>query len=260
MENNCENNKNRPHEGHRQRLLAKFNNYPDSLSAHEIIEVMLYFSIKQKNVNTEAHDLIQQFGSVRNIIKADKSDLTKIKGIGGNTASFIKLVGHLCDVILESKLDDITILNIENLRSLLVNFYKNQTNEYFLCFHLDKNNKLISKQIFTSDKTNSVNFNVAEISKGIISNKPHSIIISHNHTTGDVRPSLADDTTTQKLCLLLQMHGINLYDHIIVSGNKIYSYKFSSNLLNGLKQFNCTLDDINYYYNANKLFAEGKID
>lgn len=88
MEENKEKN---IHAGHRQRMLAKVREDGFSeLYPHEVLEVMLYFSIPRKNTNPIGHYLLDRFGSIRNIIfKAKKKELMEIPGIGKASAEML---------------------------------------------------------------------------------------------------------------------------------------------------------------------------
>ena len=74
-----------------------------------------------------------------------------------------------------------------------------------------------------------------EITKGVLINKPNSVVIAHNHFSKYPKPSDADDVATEKLYTLLKLYKVNFYDHIIVSGNEIYSY-FYDNRLQKIKE------------------------
>ena len=71
----------------------------------------------------------------------------------------------------------------------------------------------------------SVTVDVAELLKGVLSRKPHSVILCHNHISGNPTPSEIDDKSTQKIYTILKLNDIALYDHIIVSDDKAYSYR-----------------------------------
>ena len=84
------------HDGHRDRMREKLLKNPDSLSDHELLEILLYQFIPRKNTNEIAHNVLQYFGSMENLIKADAKEILAIPGIGKNTASGITLFSAIC--------------------------------------------------------------------------------------------------------------------------------------------------------------------
>ena len=59
------------HSGHRQRMTERFLKYPDSLSEHELLEIMLYPALPRKDTNPLAHKLLSLFGSLENVLRAE---------------------------------------------------------------------------------------------------------------------------------------------------------------------------------------------
>lgn len=81
---------NNHHSGHRERLRNRFiANGDKSLYNHEILEMLLFYPIPRLNTNNIAHELIKRFGSLKNVLTADKNELQSVKGMGETSASFI---------------------------------------------------------------------------------------------------------------------------------------------------------------------------
>ena len=92
------------HVGHRQRLKDKVRKTDlKSLSEHEIIELLLTYTIPQKDTNELAHTILSTFRTISNSIDADYEDLLKIKGIGEETALFFKVLSNLMGIYKDSK-------------------------------------------------------------------------------------------------------------------------------------------------------------
>ena len=79
-----------------------------------------------------------------------------------------------------------------------------------------------------------VNFDLSDLVKGVISKKPHSAVICHNHLSGNPKPSYSDDVATEKIMLSLKINNVILSDHIIISGDNAFSYR-SANRLDGIE-------------------------
>ena len=88
------------HSGHRKRLKDKLINLgADALYDHELLEMLLFYSIPRVNTNTQAHRLMERFDSLCGVFKADKDELAKTLGVGERSAELIKIV----DAISERK-------------------------------------------------------------------------------------------------------------------------------------------------------------
>lgn len=94
------------HGGHRERLRQRLiNEGVDNFEPHELLEFLLYYAIPRMNVNTLAHDLLNYFGTLRNVLSADVSDLMQVKGMGEHTARWLHLVGRCTDACGQLEID-----------------------------------------------------------------------------------------------------------------------------------------------------------
>ena len=88
------------HEGHRERLREKLISSPNTLNPREVLEILLFYAIPRKNTNEIAHQLLDMFdGSLRNVLQADMELLKSVKGVGENTAYFLKTMSKILDLI-----------------------------------------------------------------------------------------------------------------------------------------------------------------
>ncbi|MFQ6841148.1 MAG: UPF0758 domain-containing protein, partial [Agathobaculum sp.] len=82
-----------PHSGHRKRMMEKLRRFGmDVFSDHEVLEILLYFAIRQGNTNPTAHRLLDRFGSLHAVFEAPAEQLCEIEGIGPHSADLIKTV------------------------------------------------------------------------------------------------------------------------------------------------------------------------
>ena len=218
------------HDGHRQRLRDKFEKYNDVLTDHEILELLLGYSIKRKDTNELSHKLIDKFGSLNEVFNKSPDVLQGIDGIGETTACFLSLIGTAqkrCNS--DSNKSKSGIITIEKAKAELIKMFEDATTEVFYALFLNKQNKVFNVCAVEGDK-NHVSINAFDFTKSVLLNKPYSIIIAHNHFAKFPYPSNDDDETTAKIYSILQLYGVNFFDHIIVSGNEIYSYFYDNRL------------------------------
>lgn len=87
------------HGGHRERLRQRLmTEGVDHFEPHELLEFLLYYAIPRQNVNKLAHDLLNHFGSLRNVFSAGVQELTQVKGMGEHAALWLHMVGKCTDV------------------------------------------------------------------------------------------------------------------------------------------------------------------
>ena len=83
------------HAGHRQRMRERFLcGGLDGFADHEVLELMLFYAIPQRNVNPLAHRLLERFGTLHAVLEASVADLMKVEGVGRHTALLLNLFSH----------------------------------------------------------------------------------------------------------------------------------------------------------------------
>ncbi len=221
------------HEGHRKRLKTKFITFSDVLSDHELLELLLGYSISRKDTNELAHNLIAQFGSLSEVLNKPVDVLQSIDGVGEHTACLLSLTGTLNKRLSKEKqTKSSSICTINEAKSKLIKIFEEAEHEIFYALFLNKQDKVINFIKIDGNSKTHVELNVLDFTKHLVLNKPHAVIIAHNHFSKYPFPSEDDDKTTAKLYSIMQLYGVNFYDHIIVSGNEIYSYFYDNRLQN----------------------------
>lgn len=212
------------HEGHKERLRQKALTNIDALQPHEVIELLLNFSIVRRNTNPIAHDLVNKFGSISNIMDADLSQLLQVEGLGEVSATLLVLIPKLCDIYSKSKCAKYSKITCSAEAS---DYFRtimrclNHEECYALC--LDKYDKIKACLKIASGDADSININVKTAVAKIIKIAPDKIYFSHNHLIDSAYPSDADVCFTNNLVKELNLHNIELIDHIIISPKEEFS-------------------------------------
>lgn len=103
-------------------------------------------------------------------------------------------------------------------------FIRNKKQEYFICLSLDSGGRLITRRVVTIGTLTSSLVHPRETFAGPITDRAASIVIAHNHPSGDPTPSNADISATQQLVAAGQLLGIKLDDHVIVARSNHFSF------------------------------------
>ena len=217
------------HEHHRDRLRDKYTAAPESLNEYEIMELLLFYAIPRKNTNEIAHRLIDTYGSVEGVLQASPLQLVDIEGVGKNTANFLSCIGFVTSRD-NSKGAFPKIFEYNNVRKPLIDAFAGFTEEVFMTFFLDKKRSIIARKTVYGKDPYKVDLDLKDFSKQIVLIKPTYVAIAHNHFSGHYRPSPDDDKATERICMICALNGAALIDHLIVAGDKVYSYYYDKRL------------------------------
>ncbi len=213
------------HKGHRKRMIERFVNFGfDSFAEHEILEILLFYSIPRKNTNPIAHDLISNFGSLKNVFNANLCDLTKA-GLTENSAVLIKLIPALVNLYTAPSLESTVIDSIEAAKELFIAKYNSVDVEQVWLACLNSAMRVINCEMVSSGGRDSVNINARKIAEISLKYNCNHIFLSHNHPGGQATVSAEDIASTRNLVSVLGSLNIKLIDHIVVAGKVAVSMK-----------------------------------
>ena len=206
------------HAGHRKRMKEKFLNFgPKIFEDHELLEMLLFYSIPQKNTNDIAHELINKFGTPRNVIEADPKMLVQTNNVKDNTVMLFSLISEIYrrDVVTlptEIKRYD----SLSSVGEFFSQYYNGLNEERFCALLLDGSMRLIEFLEIESSSKNSVTIDPAAFARSAVFANASNVIIAHNHPAGASLPSNADRELTSILETTLSAVKISLVEHIIV--------------------------------------------
>ncbi len=217
------------HYGHRERMRKRFMETEGSgMNNHEILEMLLYYSIPRCDTNETAHRLINLFGSLAGVINAPYKSLLAVDGIGSGSAILIKLVGVLINRYNIAGLQSsrLRVRQTEDaipyLKSLLG--AKPEEEMYMLTFR--DTGMLIECHTITLGKDSvSMHADTGKCVRIALQNAAAFVIIAHNHPNGVLTPSSADLHMTQHLNQILSSVNITLAEHVLIAGDKYLCIK-----------------------------------
>ena len=217
------------HDGHRNRLKNRFLNEGLTNSEdHNVLELLLFYSIPRSDTNEIAHELLNKFGSLHGVFEAGMEDLMSINGISRHSAVLIKMIPELFVVYGRDKVRDIQKINSSDdaKQFFIPRFYGKVREEVQIVLLDDKMNIIKWVKIYEGS-VNSANVPIRKIVEIAIENRATNVIIAHNHPTGLILPSKDDLRATAKVREALALVDIKLLDHVIVSDNEAASLKDS---------------------------------
>ena len=222
-----------PHSGHRKRLREKYRKGGiDFLDFHEILELLLFYSIPRKDTNKIAHELAAKFqDSISNIFGASNKILKEVDGIGDDTVIFFRLLAditRLYNIELTNKPSEKT--DKKSHEAHLIAYFTGKQTEEVVLIALNNRNERISQKpdVIYVGSVNSTKVDMQKMVKIALDCNTSSVIIAHNHPNGPDTPSFQDIETTRRIEMLFNEININFIDHYIVSDKKIASIKGQS--------------------------------
>lgn len=227
------------HDGHRARLIERFNKNPDGFQDHELLELLLFNFVPRKNTNDIAHRLLRTFGSIGKILSASVEELCSVNGVGEKVATGLILSGQILKRVSKEKpIDKSEKLSFGAIRDELIEFFRDSYKETVVILLLDKNNVTLSRLTYNSNSITKSFVDIPEFANALAITRPTYVILAHNHPSGVVVPSRQDDVATIKIAEICAIHGVVLNDHIIVAGNNAYSYRTDGRLEHLTKTYN----------------------
>lgn len=209
-------------QGHRARLRKKFTD--GQLADYEILELLLTYAIPRRDVRNLSRQLYKKYGSIHNLLSAPMESLMDNDGIKENTATFLKLIHKLTQMEYKTVLDTNPIFhNFEKLENYCKSILSGKTIEEFHVFYLDSQFKLIEDELHSSGTIDWAAVYVREIVKRALDLGARSIVLLHNHPSAYTSFSTQDIQITQELESALNKLDIGLYDHLLLSGDVVYS-------------------------------------
>jgi DNA repair protein RadC len=208
-----------PHyHGHRQRLRERFLEAgSEALSDYEMLELILFRAIPQRDVKPLAKELLKTFGSFGEAISAPIERLKKIKGLGDAAVTELKLVQAAANRLLRGEVRRRPVLSSW---SNVLDYYRAamafEDKEQFRILFLDKRNQLIADEVQQTGTVDHTPVYPREVVKRALELSATAVILVHNHPSGDPTPSRADIQMTQAIIEVAKPLGIAVHDHIIV--------------------------------------------
>ena len=209
----------RLHSGHRQRLKDRFlREGLDNFEEHQVLELLLFYGIPQRDTNPIAHALMERFGSLSRVLEASPEELTEVDYVGDNVATLFKLVTALGRYYqVNCAMREKILTTIDECGRYLTPFFfgRQQETVYLLC--LDAKCKVLCCEKVGQGGVNSAGVPIRQIVETALKANATSAILAHNHPSGLALPSREDVQTTRRVAVALNAVEIELTDHIIVA-------------------------------------------
>jgi DNA repair protein RadC len=204
--------------GHRERLRERLElGGPAAIPDYELIEMILFRVFRQGDTKPLAKRLIEKFKTFAEVINADADRLKEVSGVGDRVVEEFNLIRIAAQRLIKGEILQRPVLGswqavIDHCRAM----HAFDNKEAFRILFLDKRNQLLADEVQGTGTVDHTPVYVREVVKRALELSSTSIILVHNHPSGDPAPSRADIDMTKMIVIAAKPLGIVVHDHIIV--------------------------------------------
>jgi len=207
----------------------------ESLSDTELLSIIFWANDKEDDSLEISNKVLKNY-KLHNIEHAGYKELVNLV-CGRRKAEykdFMKVMKLLSLIQLSKKYNKLTrkghknrISSAKDVYDYFVDEYGTRKKEHFICLYLDTKNQIIKDEVISVGTLNASLVHPREVFVGAIRERANSVILVHNHLSGDCEPSVEDEEITEKLREAGELLGVKLLDHVIVGKKDYWSWKDS---------------------------------
>ncbi len=196
-----------------------------ALSDAELLAIFLRTGCAGKSAVDLARELLSEFNGLRSLLEADQRSFCRARGLGSAKYAQLQAVmemgrRHLAESLVKKTL----LTGSKEVKRFLVGHLRHHQREVFAVLYLDSQHRLIAFEELFKGTVNCAHVYPREIVKAALKHNAAAIILSHNHPSGDAKPSDADRIVTQDICDALRCLDIKVLDHMIVGNTEVSSF------------------------------------
>lgn len=192
----------------------------------ELLAILLRTGSQNESALRMAEHLLEQQGGLAGFGNATIEDVEKIKGIGSAKATTILAAIELGRrVAVLSTSERVVVRSPDDVAALLLPRFRFETREHFVAVLLSTKNHVLKTPIISIGSLNASIVHPRELFREAINASAASVILAHNHPSGDPTPSPEDISLTRKLTEAGQLLDIPVLDHIVLGDGKYVSFK-----------------------------------
>lgn len=213
------------HDGHRERMRKRARETDmRGFQPHEVLEFLLMYAIPRRDVNPLAHKLIDRFGSLSGVLDARPEELMQVPGIGENAATLLASLVSVFSVYQRDRWRKRPCLfSRKAAGEFCTTLFARQKVESMAIVCLDAHKAVLSSEMLTQGTVSETPLYPREVVAYALRHQAHSVILAHNHPSGDTHPSADDIRITLEIRDALRTVDIALEDHFVVAGNRFTS-------------------------------------
>lgn len=217
------------HAGHRKRMREKLEKSgAESMTSQEMLEMLLYQCLPRIDTSPIAAELLKNFDSFSGVINAPVKELVKVAGVGKSTAEFI----HTLPLFFRYYMEDlhnseVRIYSSDTAYTLIKNKFYGRKNEVIVLMILNSRGQVVFHNQIAEGTVSMVPVYIKKLIELCLEYDADTVILAHNHPSGNPAPSRGDVTATKEIQMALESIYVTLADHLIFTDTDYTSMKKS---------------------------------
>lgn len=206
----------------REKLLARG---PGALSDAELLALLLRTGTAGRGVLQMAQEVLASFGGIAGLLHAGADDLKRVKGLGGSAkrAELLAVLELARRALAEQLKERAAFDSAAAVKDYLQLHLAARPHEVFAVLFLDAQHKLIALEELFRGTLTQTSVYPREVALRALHHHAAAVILAHNHPSGGVQPSRADEAITQNLKSALALIDVRVLDHVIVAPGQALS-------------------------------------
>jgi DNA repair protein RadC len=202
-----------------------------SLGDNELVAVLLGSGVRERSALTVAQAVLDLAGGVRGLTRIDVQELQRVPGVGAPRAARLLAAIELGRRAISGDLGDRPrLVTSAALAAYLMPLYGGHNVERMGVLLLDARNRVIRSEIVSHGTLDACIGHPRDVFRAAAVGGAASIVVFHNHPSGDPRPSPADRALTRRLAIASEVMGIRIADHIILGDGLWFSFRDANEL------------------------------
>jgi DNA repair protein RadC len=198
---------------------------PSALSEAELLAILLRTGTRGQSAVDVARGLLVEFGSLRNLLTADREKVCSAKGLGEARYSALQAALELTRRHYQQlMMTGSALANPRATREFLRSKLRDLPHEVFCCVYLDNRHRVIAFEELFRGTIDGASVHPREVVKQALARNAAAVILVHNHPSGLAEPSQADELITRRLKEALSLVDIRVLDHVVVGDGVCESF------------------------------------
>ncbi|MBQ8416962.1 MAG: hypothetical protein IJX13_08740 [Clostridia bacterium] len=212
------------HTSHRARMRQKCLEHDTaSFADHELVEMMLYYTMPRGDTNELAHKLIESYGSISGLMEATPAELMMHKGVGEQTSSFFALLREMMRRYAKDLYGQWDCYDtVSKIGQYIWTYFIGLNCERLYAMFFNGKMNMLDCVLLSEGTAQEANICIRKIAELAFQKRAVAVVLAHNHPHGLACPSPQDEVISVQLREALQMVGVKLLDHLVVTETNFY--------------------------------------
>jgi len=197
----------------------------EALTDAQLLAIFLGTGVAGKTATELGEALIRRFGSLRGVLDAPPAALREVHGIGPAKMSLLRAIGIAAHRALADEMRQApAAMTPSTIQSFMKLWIGSRPHEVFVCIYLDARHRMLNHEECSRGGLMQTAVYPRELARRALDWNAASVIIGHNHPSGDAEPSESDRELTRELARTFETIEVRLLDHIVVGAGSVVSF------------------------------------